>query len=93
VRLADEVKPDTRAVQGDPQSKLVKDILSRQAEQEAANANPVVAEEEKSSAATAEADGKGGGIRLGRLRKTGTLNGRCSESVSKNELTAHSCSR
>lgn len=70
-RLADDVA-ETKGAQGDPQSKLVKDILGRQAEQEAARhggggsqAADTAGEETKGG------DENKGGIRLGRLRKTG----------------------
>lgn len=66
----------------DPQSKLVKDIMSRQMEQEAAAAagqrqdNKESADESKNGSSPNENlntanQGGGGGIRLGRLRKTG----------------------
>ena len=71
-RLADDVRTDNNgAGAADPESKLVRDILGRQAEQEAArnpNANDMMAAESK----TEEDNGSSkGGIRLGRLRKTG----------------------
>mmetsp|Transcript_6078 Transcript_6078/g.10124 ORF Transcript_6078/g.10124 Transcript_6078/m.10124 type:complete len:763 (+) Transcript_6078:105-2393(+) len=77
--------PGADAAAGDPQSKLVKDIMSRQLEQEAVGRNRVEPEEETKDSPV---DGGGGagagsnsssagpaggsGIRLGRLRKTGT---------------------
>lgn len=70
-RLVDEFKADAKGVDmGDPQSKLVKDILSRQAEQEASRAGKISDAESKIDPAD---DGKStnSGIRLGRLRKTG----------------------
>ncbi len=69
-RLADDVRADKKGAAStgaDPESKLVRDILGRQAEQEAArnpNANRRQ-DEEKAE------EPSGGGIRLGRLRKTG----------------------
>lgn len=65
-RLAEDVRLANRSA-ADAQSKLVQDIMSRQAEQEAANktvSEPVV--DEKAD------DNKGGGIRL-RMRKPGTI--------------------
>lgn len=69
-RLADDVRADSKVSgQADPESKLVRDILGRQAEQEAARnptANVHRQQEEKPEDAAPS-----GGIRLGRLRKTG----------------------
>lgn len=74
-RLADEVKAEAKGGAGGPQSKLVQDILGRQAEQEAARktgaAVPEAAVEE-----TKGEDGSGGGIRISRLRKTGADKGK-----------------
>eukprot|EP00602_Paraphysomonas_sp_CaronLab_P009121 CAMPEP_0185026164 /NCGR_PEP_ID=MMETSP1103-20130426/10127_1 /TAXON_ID=36769 /ORGANISM="Paraphysomonas bandaiensis, Strain Caron Lab Isolate" /LENGTH=674 /DNA_ID=CAMNT_0027559655 /DNA_START=162 /DNA_END=2186 /DNA_ORIENTATION=+ len=64
-RLADD-KDGGDADRNQQQSKLVQDILSRQAEQEAA-AKEMKGEEEKAG----DKPDKAGGIRLGRLRKTG----------------------
>ena len=62
-----------------PQSKIVKDIMSRQAEQEAAakgvESQEKDAPEDTTSVAKSDA---GGGIRIGRLRKTGTERGKTS---------------
>lgn len=69
-RLADD-KDDGDVDRNNPQSKLVQDIMSRQAEQEAAakvkmsRGNDMDEKEDKSE------NTKTGGIRLGRLRKTG----------------------
>jgi len=74
-RLADDVQSDSKSGSGGgPQSKLVQDILGRQAEQEAARLG---ASGQASSNAAADEETKGeetgkGGIRLGRLRKSGT---------------------
>lgn len=69
-RLAD-AKGDGDSDRNNPQSKLVQDIMSRQAEQEAAAKSKsnkgLMDEKEENSDNT-----KTGGIRLGRLRKTGT---------------------
>lgn len=90
-RLADDMKADSKyGSQGSPdgndggqQSKLVKDIMSRQAEQAAAggagmnpnanrNGGGSPADESKGMAVANESGNAGtGGIRLGRLRKTG----------------------
>lgn len=71
-RLADEVhadiKPGTVAA-GGPESKLVRDILGRQAEQEAAR-NPTEGAQAETKIVD-DTDGRKGGIRFGRLRKTG----------------------
>jgi len=68
-RLADEVRADGKSgSQADPESKLVRDILGRQAEQEAAR-NPQTNKREEENKASDDAPA--GGIRLGRLRKTG----------------------
>lgn len=73
-RLADAVRADGKGgSDADPQSKLVKDILSRQAEQEVRSLAPSQSQaqlEEKKEAEEAAKNGAGG-IRLGRLRKTG----------------------
>jgi len=69
-RLADDVRADGKAgSQADPESKLVRDILGRQAEQEAAR-NPQSNRREEDTKASDDA-APAGGIRLGRLRKTG----------------------
>lgn len=77
-RLADDIKADAKSTSNaEPQSKLVKDIMSRQAASEADRAGPVAetpAEEEAGAGASnSEAASKSSGIRLsqGRLRKTG----------------------
>ena len=75
-RLADDLKAESKAISNqsaDPQSKLVKDILSRQVEQEAASRSSVVAEPAADDSEAKELGGEGskGGIRLGRLKKTG----------------------
>lgn len=70
-RLVDDVRAESKSGEGaDPQSKLVKDILSRQAEQEASRAK----KDDKAEAKPDPDDTKAGssGIRLGKLRKTGT---------------------
>lgn len=71
IRLADAMGADAKQGPGaggmDAQSKLVKDIISRQAEQEVASAKNEPVEENKNG----NEQGAGGGIRLGRLRKTG----------------------
>ena len=70
-RLADEVRADDKSQGGNAESKLVRDILGRQAEQEAALTS------ESNNAPSSQADQKTdepagkGGIRIGRLRKTG----------------------
>ena len=70
-RLADDVA-ETKGAQGDPQSKLVKDILGRQAEQEAARHGGGSSQAADAAGEEAKgADETKGGIRLGRLRKTG----------------------
>ena len=70
-RLADNVRSDDKAQGGNAESKLVRDILGRQAEQEAAlapdNSNPASLQADQK---TDEPASKGG-IRIGRLRKTG----------------------
>ena len=82
LRLADELKADFKSTgvlgsdRNDPQSKLVKDIMSRQAEQEAAvrasnAAAAALAEESKAAGDSASAGAAAKGIRLGQLRKTG----------------------
>jgi len=69
-RLADDVRADGKAgSQADRESKLVRDILGRQAEQEAAR-NPQANRREEENKANDDA-APAGGIRLGRLRKTG----------------------
>ena len=69
-RLADDFKSTTRNNNGstDAQSKLVKDILSRQAEQDAAARSQTNQPVEESKVVE---ENKGSGIRLGKLRKTG----------------------
>eukprot|EP01038_Epipyxis_sp_PR26KG_P008130 gene8130-11008_t len=72
-RLYDDMRTDAKSAgQADPQSKLVKDIMSRQTEQEVAgrgtNKNEPV--EETKSSPTNDTN-SGSGIRLGKLRKTG----------------------
>lgn len=88
-RLADEFTNDgsknstaSNAVTG-AESKLVKGILSRQAEQDAAAAallqkNNDANDESKSSASD---DTKGSGIRIGKLRKTGDKKSALTSSV------------
>ncbi|CAE7465409.1 Traf3ip1 [Symbiodinium microadriaticum] len=66
-RLADD-KGTGDADRNQGQSKLVQDILSRQAEQEAAAKG---SSREDDMKAKQDAEDKSGGIRLGRLRKTG----------------------
>lgn len=69
-RLADDVRADGKGASAPAESKIVRDILGRQAEQEAARAAPEAADagaEQK----TDESSSKGG-IRIGRLRRTGT---------------------
>jgi TRAF3-interacting protein 1 len=66
-RLADEVKAEAKGGAGGPQSKLVQDILGRQAEQEAARKTGVP---EAAVDETKGEDASGGGIRISRLRKT-----------------------
>ena len=62
-----------------PQSKIVKDIMSRQAEQEAAAKGVESQEKDVPEDASAKAaPDAGGGIRIGRLRKTGTDKGKAS---------------
>ena len=68
-RLADDIADNKSGNQADPESKLVRDILGRQAEQEAAR-NPNSGKSTQDAHAD-DAAAKGGGIRLGRLRKTG----------------------
>lgn len=75
VRLADDVA-ESKSV-GDPQSKLVRDILGRQAEQDADRNAPVVEQEE----AKGDETGKGG-IRLNRLRKGSATNDKKSVTAS-----------
>ena len=69
-RLADDLGAEAKSsgAGGEPQSKLVKDIMSRQVEQEAPRVNKNEAVEEKGSP---DAAAGGSGIRLGRLKKTG----------------------
>lgn len=67
-RLADDKAGDSDRNQG--QSKLVQDILSRQAEQEAAAASKLNNTQSKQQEDEKD-DDKSSGIRLGRLRKTG----------------------
>ena len=75
-RLADDMRAGDKKSGGsaagnntDPESKLVRDILGRQAEQEAAR-NPNASNRSDDDAKASE-EPSGGGIRLGRLRKTG----------------------
>lgn len=73
-RLADDVRADGKGAGAPAESKIVRDILGRQAEQEAARAAP----EANDAAAEQKADVDGsskGGIRIGRLRKTGGRSG------------------
>lgn len=76
-RLADEFKADAKgdtngvSNPGNPQSKLVKDIMSRQAEQDAA-ARAGAKNEGSEETKNFVTDAQGSGIRLGKLRKTGT---------------------
>lgn len=72
-RLADDVA-DTKGGAGikDAQSKLVKDILGRQAEQEAVRTGGVQPVEAGGEDAKGTDETGKGGIRLGRLRKTGS---------------------
>lgn len=74
-RLADDFRSESKA--GDrnaapAQSKLVQDIMSRQAEQESAlrGGRAEVVDETKAAEAAGVAPG-GGGIRLMRMKKTG----------------------
>jgi TRAF3-interacting protein 1 len=74
-RLADDVNADSKtggsSSSADPESKLVRDILGRQAEQEAErNPNASLRSGQQDNAADKQ-EQQGGGIRLGRLRKTG----------------------
>ena len=76
-RLADEVKADAKGTAAAPaQSKLVQDILGRQAEQEAARKSGASVPTEIAADETKGNEDNGGGIRLGRLRKTGTDKGK-----------------
>jgi hypothetical protein len=68
-RLADDKAGDSDRNQG--QSKLVQDILSRQAEQEAVAASKLSNTQLKQQEDDSKGDDKANGIRLGRLRKTG----------------------
>ena len=70
-RLADDVADNKTGSQADPESKLVRDILGRQAEQEAARNPNTGKSAQETPTDDAAAKGMGGGIRLGRLRKTG----------------------
>jgi len=75
-RLADEVKAEAKGgAAGGPQSKLVQDILGRQAEQEAARKTGPAAADAAADEAKGD-DASGGGIRLGKLRKTGADKGK-----------------
>ena len=78
-RLVDELRAESKG--GDesasnPQSKLVQNIMSRQVEQEAAAGGNKKDSKAVSPIETVDeskqGDGSGGGIRLNRLRKTGT---------------------
>ncbi len=72
-RLADDVKSDGKNNQkSDPQSKIVKDILSRQAEQELARSGNNVVDNDETGPASDTNNKSGSGIRLGRLKKSGT---------------------
>lgn len=83
-RLADDMKQDMKKDNNsDTQSKIVKDILSRQAEQEAASrTSGAQSTVEDDSAAASKDDASKGGIRLGRLRKTGLEKKGSSSSIS-----------
>ncbi len=72
-RLADDVKSDGKSNQkSDPQSKIVKDILSRQAEQELARAvGSNIVDNDESGPVNETNNKSGSGIRLGRLKKSG----------------------
>jgi TRAF3-interacting protein 1 len=71
-RLADDVKAESKSsAGGEPQSKLVRDIMGRQAEQEAARKAGAATVENKEVAEETKGDTEVGGIRLGKLRKTG----------------------
>ena len=75
-RLADEVKAEAKTgAAGGPQSKLVQDILGRQAEQEAARKSGTAPADAAADEAKGD-DASGGGIRLGKLRKTGADKGK-----------------
>lgn len=73
-RLADEVKSDGKNNQkSDPQSKIVKDILSRQAEQELARSvGSNIVDNDESGPVNETNNKSGSGIRLGRLKKSGS---------------------
>lgn len=73
-RLADDVKADGKGAGAPAESKIVRDILGRQAEQEAARAAPDAGEATAEQKSDMEGSSKGG-IRIGRLRKTGTGRG------------------
>lgn len=66
-RLGDDVRAESKGDDSNPQSKLVKDIMSRQAEQEAQSRK--ADDQTKSEQEEAKSSS---GIRLGRLKKTGT---------------------
>jgi len=71
-RLADN-KDDSEADRNNPQSKLVQDIMSRQAEQEAAaKIKPNKNDKDEGKDDDKSDSTKTGGIRLGRLKKTGS---------------------
>ena len=68
-RLGDDLHAESKGDESNPQSKLVKDIMSRQAEQEAQSRGK--ADDPQTKSEQEEAKGSSG-IRLGRLKKTGT---------------------
>ena len=68
-RLGDDVRAESKGDDLNPQSKLVKDIMSRQAEQEAQSRTKTDDPQAKSDQEEAKSSS---GIRLGRLKKTGT---------------------
>ena len=68
-RLGDDILAESKGDDVNPQSKLVKDIMSRQAEQEAQSRGKT----EDAQVRSEQEEAKGSsGIRLGRLKKTGT---------------------
>lgn len=73
-RLADDLRSESKTQDrsnASAQSKLVQDIMSRQAEQEAATRS-VRADSAEDAKAAAESNApQGGGIRLTRMRKSG----------------------
>lgn len=71
-RLADDMGADAKNADGSaPQSKIVRDILGRQADYEAARNNDTEAVAADAKEPSQESQGKSG-IRIGRLRKTGS---------------------